>query len=139
MIVYYNDQFISKDEVRISPDDRGFLFADGVYEVMLAYRGCLFWFDDHLERLGRSLKEIQLDLPDLKRLREISEELLRRNDLTGADAKLYVQVTRGTAPRRHAFPGGSDGPTIYMSAEPFQRPLAELQDGIGIILVPDIR
>ncbi len=139
MIVYYNNQFIPKEEVRISPDDRGFLFADGVYEVILTYRGGLFRFDDHLERLGRSLGEIRIDSPDLDELQRVSEELLRRNALTGTNAKLYIQVTRGAVPRRHAFPDGGVQPTIYMSAEPFQRPLEELRGGVSIIMVPDIR
>jgi D-alanine transaminase len=139
MIVYYKDQFISKDEVGISPDDRGFLFADGVYEVVLAYRGGMFRFDDHLARLGRSLGEIRIDLPDLAGLCSIAEQLLLQNNLTSAEAKVYIQVTRGAAVRHHSFPEGGASPTLYIMADPFHRPVEDLEKGAAIILAPDIR
>ena len=66
MIVFFNHIFISKAQVRIEPDDRGFLFADGVYEVIRSYRGKLFKADEHITRLNRSLRYLRIDQVNLR-------------------------------------------------------------------------
>src|SRR6056297_2554707 len=104
MTVYFNGDFMDKDDVSISPDDRGFVFGDGVYEVLRAEDGQFFRPDDHVQRLRRSLREIRLDGVDVDGLRDALGELLVRNDLTAGHAKTYLQITRGAAPRQHAFP-----------------------------------
>jgi D-alanine transaminase len=139
MIVYFNGDFIPKDQVRLSPDDRGFLFADGVYEVIRYYNGKPFKADEHLRRLERSLTEIRIAGVDIEPLAEIAERLLQKNDLETRDATVYIQITRGTAPRKHAFPDNAVSPTVYLSAAPFQRDREKEERGVKVILVPDIR
>lgn len=139
MIVYFNGQFVPKEEVRISPDDRGFLFADGVYEVIASYNGRLFRPDEHFRRLERSLHELRIALPDLADLRRAAERLIEVNGLTRGDAAIYIQITRGVAPRNHAFPDPAVPPTVYANAFPFQPPHEAQERGIKVILVPDVR
>ena len=94
MLVYFNGRFMPKDEVRISPDDRGILFADGIYEVIRSYNGRLFQMQPHLERLDRSLRELRIPAPG-EDFTGISKKLLRDNGLSACDATVYIQITRG--------------------------------------------
>ena len=139
MIVYFNGEFRPKEEVRISPDDRGFLFADGAYEVIRSYDGKLFRLEAHLLRLENSLGALCIIAPNISELQEAAVQLVERNDLSRGDAALYIQVTRGVAPRKHAFPPANTPPTIYMSARPFHALHEEAEHGVRAILVPDIR
>jgi D-alanine transaminase len=101
-IVYLNGTYLPVNEAKISVMDRGFLFGDGVYEVIPAYGGVLFRLDGHLERLNNSLSSIRLPNPHTSaQWREILSGLLTK----GVDQSVYLQVTRGSAPKRdHAFP-----------------------------------
>src|ERR1043165_9268394 len=119
MIVHYNGSFVEKSEVAISPDDRGFLFADGVYEVIRAYRGKLFKCAEHLERLAHGLKELRIAGCDAAALESVANRLLKENGLEHSDAKAYIQITRGAAPRAHKFPPAGTPPTVYLEATPF--------------------
>jgi D-alanine transaminase len=139
MIVYLNGQFIPKDEARVSPDDRGFLFADGAYEVVRAYDGRFFKTQEHLTRLERSLRELRIAAPGTQSLGEVAAQLLHHNRLQDGDALLYIQVTRGAATRRHSFPDPAIPPTVYASASPFQQSREKWEGGVKAILVPDIR
>ena len=139
MIAYFNGRFIPKEDVKISPDDRGFLFADGAYEVIRSYRGKLFKIEEHLERLERSLSELLISVPSLIKLRDVSEQLIHRNNLENGDATLYIQVTRGVAPRKHEFPVKEISATVYVVASSFQPTIDNWENGTNIILVPDIR
>jgi len=139
MIVYFNGHFIPKEQVRISPDDRGFLFADGAYEVIRSYGGRLFRLDDHLARMGRSLRQLHIVAPDVRSFGGIAEELIRVNHPGEGDASLYIQVTRGAAPRRHTFPDGGSPPTIYACAAPLRPSPERWERGVKVVLVPDIR
>jgi len=118
MIVYFNGEFLAKEAVRISPDDRGFLLADGVYEVIRAYNGKLFQPDAHLQRLARSMHELRLPGPSPRELNDVAKHLLQDNNLTNGDATVYLQITRGAASRRHAFPQADTSPTVYVTASP---------------------
>ena len=139
MIAFFNGRYVEKDEIRISPDDRGFLFADGVYEVIRAYGGRLFRPGDHEARLVRSMREIRIDPPEGISFPDVARELLARNGLAGEDALVYIQVTRGAAPRRHAFPPAGAAPTVYAAASPFEAPRETQRRGARVILVPDTR
>lgn len=139
MIVYFNQQYLPKDEVRLSPDDRGFLFADGIYEVVRAYRGKLFQADAHRKRLDRSLFEMRLALPPEFDYEGVALRLLAENLLTEVDAVVYLQVTRGAALRKHAFPPADTPPTVYMTAYPVRTPSETWQTGASVILQPDTR
>jgi D-alanine transaminase len=139
MIAFFNGQFLPKDEVWISPDDRGFLFSDGAYEVIRAYTGQPFLMAEHLRRLRYSLGALRIALPEVEALQGVVEELIRRNDLTRDEATIYIQVTRGVAPRRHAFPPEATPPTRYVTATPFLPRRKKWEDGVAVITVPDIR
>jgi len=137
--IYLGGRFIPGVEAAISPLDRGFIFADGVYEVIRSYRGLLFELDAHISRLLRSLREIRIGQGAADGLREVFPELLERNGLSGSDALIYVQITRGAAPRAHLFPAENTAPTVYAHAVPFEPPVGQCDSGIPVILVPDTR
>lgn len=141
MIVYFNGMFMAKEEVRLSPDDRGFLFADSLYEVIRSYQGRLFMAEDHIARLNYGARQLQLQLADYTDLLDVAHELIGRNNLGSADATVYIQVTRGAAKRGHAFPVPNPEPTIYVAAAAFDdtRPQRHRQEGIHAITVPDQR
>ncbi len=139
-IVHLNGAYLPAEEARIPVTDRGFLFADGVYEVTPAYRGRFFLFERHLARLQRGLCELRIDF-DTRDLPAMHGELLRRNDLEGAEASIvYLQVTRGAAPRTHAFPKEPVAPTVYAFAKEYRRPSEERWErGFTAVTVPDRR
>lgn len=139
MTVYFNGDFIDKSEVSISPDDRGFVFGDGVYEVIRAEQGRLFQADAHFRRLERSLRKIRVHDVDLDALRDAVQSLLYHNDLQNGHAKIYLQVTRGAAPRQHAFPDVPTEPTVYATASPHEPPVDKWREGVSVILHPDRR
>lgn len=139
MTVYFNGEFVDKSEVAISPDDRGFVFGDGVYEVLRAEKGQLFQADAHFQRLERSLREIKIHGVDVGALRDAVSSLLYHNDLQDGHAKVYLQVTRGAAPRQHAFPDVPTEPTVYATASPHEPPRQKWRNGVSTILHPDRR
>lgn len=136
--VYFNGRYLPKAEVRLSPDDRGFLFADGVYEVVRSYAGRLFQAHAHLERLRRGLAALEIAYQDVDGLEGVFGELIARNALASGDASVYLQVTRGAAPRTHAFPDPPVAPTVYAEARPL-KPRGDPKQGVGVITVPDTR
>lgn len=138
MIVYFNGEFVPRAAVSISPDDRGFLLGDGVYEVIRSYNGRLFALKAHLKRLEYSLQQTRIERPAGVDFGGVAEELIRVNGLQDADALVYLQVTRGVAPRKHAFPPDTP-PTVYAFAAPFEPPREKWRSGVKVILVPDIR
>ena len=139
MIAYFNGRYLPKDEIHISPDDRGFLLADGVYEVIRSYNGALFQCAEHLGRLAIGLAALRITVVPSDELRQAAERLLQENELTTGDATVYLQVTRGVAPRRHRFPEPSTLPSVYVTVRQFQPYARELAEGGAAILVPDQR
>jgi D-alanine transaminase len=142
MLVYLNGTYLQGADARVSVNDRGFLFGDGVYEVTRALGGRLFAGDRHLRRLERGMRELELRWPegiDAAALRAVSERLLQENGLTDGEATVYAQITRGAAPRTHAFPPPGTAPTVYVAAAWFT-PQNELRErGAAAITIPDIR
>lgn len=104
MTVYWNGQFLPKDQVKVSPDDRGFLFGDGVYEVVRIYEGRFFEMAAHEQRLIESAEAIGLSLPNFKGMGEFALELLNHQSIPDGNGVLYYQISRGAAPRKHFFP-----------------------------------
>jgi D-alanine transaminase len=137
-IVYFNGEFIDKKEVKISPDDRGFLFADGVYEVVRWYKGSFFDMESHVTRLKRSLRELKLDWPEAENFPLFSGKLINLKQLDNSDAMVYLQVTRGASTRSHSFPFPEVTPTSYSFAWEFS-PDKKLKEGIKVLLKDDIR
>ena len=138
-IAYVNGAFVLMSDAKVSVLDRGFLFADGIYEVAAVLDGKLIDNASHLARLQRSVGEIALALPEtLERIAELQKELIARNNLV--DGMVYLQVTRGSAPvRDFAFPKEVK-PTLVMftSAKDIVN-AASAKTGVGVITVPDIR
>ncbi|MDZ7263426.1 MAG: D-amino-acid transaminase [candidate division KSB1 bacterium] len=139
MIAYINGQYLPKDEIRISPDDRGFLFADGAYDVIRCYEGKLFQAEAHIRRLARSISELRIECSAIDTLQQVAEELIQQNHLTSGQAIVYFQITRGAAPRTHRFPSPPVPATVYAFAARFQPHQKELDNGTRIILVSDTR
>jgi D-alanine transaminase len=137
--VYLNGQFIQSDKAAISPDDRGFLFGDSIYEVTRWYGGYFLDLPGHAARLRRSLKETRIEWDEQDRIEELSEELIHRNGLGGECAIVYFQVTRGAAPRSHAFPRPPVKPTVYGYARRHSIDTLACERGVGLWLVPDPR
>ncbi|MDY0065260.1 MAG: D-amino acid aminotransferase [Steroidobacteraceae bacterium] len=139
-ICYLNGAYLPLSEARISPLDRGFLFADSVYEVLPVYGGRMFRFCEHFDRLARSLNEIRLASPHThEQWLGLLEELIRRNG--GGDMYVYVQVTRGAdRGRNHAFPAPPAAPTVFAMAAPLPATSSELRtQGLSAITVQDFR
>jgi D-alanine transaminase len=139
-IAYVNGAFVPLSEAKVSVLDRGFLFADGIYEVAAVLDGKLIDNASHLARLQRSVGEIALALPEsLERIQEIERELVKRNNLV--NGMVYLEVTRGAdSGRDFAFPKTNVRPTLIMFTsvkDIVNAPAAKT--GIGVITVPDIR
>jgi D-alanine transaminase len=124
-LIYLNGAYLPKAEAVLSVEDRGFVFGDGVYEVVPVFRGVPFLMAEHLERLSDGLRELAIDF-QVTSVEPILRELIARNDLGhAAIAVFYLQVTRGAAPRTHFFPPEGTRPTVFATARPFTRPDSE--------------
>lgn len=135
---YVNGRYLPHSDAAVHIEDRGYQFADGVYEVVPVFNGVLVDEDLHLDRLERSLGALRIAMPMARAsLKLVSHELIRRNDLTYGF--LYMQVTRGVAPRDHKFPTAAT-PALVMTTRQM-KPHSEkiLREGVSVITVSDIR
>jgi D-alanine transaminase len=141
-VVYVNGKFVPRRDAVVSVEDRGFVFGDGVYEVLRAIRGRLFATRFHNERLARSLDGIRINLSrndTPSSFVDIGKQLLRENGLLDGEATLYIQVTRGATTRAHYFPPPDIAPSVYISVASFT-PNADLAErGAAAISHPDLR
>ncbi|HJU72383.1 MAG TPA: aminotransferase class IV [Gemmatimonadaceae bacterium] len=139
-VVYLNGQFLPRSEAKLSVDERAFFFGDGVYEVTRAIGGRLFEWSRHLKRLERGLREMRLT-PSITgdELESISLRLLRDNDLVDGEAAVYLEITRGAAPRTHHFPPPGTPCTIFLSASKFTPPHDVRAKGGTAVTFPDFR
>jgi D-alanine transaminase len=133
-----NGDIMERSEAKVDLEDRGYQFGDGVYEVIRIYNGKMFTAEQHLERFFKSAESIAISFPYTKpQLKEMLEELLVKNNLvTGT---IYMQVTRGIAPRNHVFPTGNVTPTLVAYTIKAERPLENMKSGVKTILTEDIR
>jgi len=138
-IAYVNGAFVPLSEAKVSVLDRGFLFADGIYEVAAVMEGKLIDNDSHLARLERSVGEIKLPLPEtIARIKEIQHELVKRNRLE--NGLVYMEVTRGADKGRDfVFPKGIKPTLVMFTSVKDIVNAASAKTGIGVITVPDIR
>jgi D-alanine transaminase len=114
-IVYLDGRFLPEDQAAVSPFDRGFLFADAIYEVVRFDRGRPYRITEHLERMREGLLAIRIAAgPEF--FPDVARRLLAENGLAEADALVYAQVSRGAAPRYHAFPPEGTRPTVFAFA-----------------------
>jgi D-alanine transaminase len=136
-MMYYKNRFLEKTNVSISPDDRGYYFGDGIYEVFRFYNRTIYEKDAHLQRLVRSADEVRIALPEpIEAIDAIIEKLLDMQPFT--EGTIYLQITRGEAPRAHPFPKSAASVMMASCAE-VVRPLHMLQHGISAITMDDIR
>jgi D-alanine transaminase len=139
-IAYVNGRYGPLAEAAVHVEDRGFQFADGVYEVWAVLGGRLSDSAGHFERLERSLGELQIAQPmGRAALKQVLRETIRRNRIR--DGLVYLQVTRGQARRDHAFPDPAPTPTVIVTAKPLDFPLIErkARAGVSVISLPDNR
>lgn len=138
-VVYLDGEYVRLGDARVSVLDRGFIFGDGIYEVVPAYGAKPFRMEAHLSRLMRSLAEIRIDTgfarEDWKRL---WLDMLARSG-EGRDCMVYLQVTRGVAKREHGFPGIPVPPTIFCMVTPFVRARVARESGLRTISLEDGR
>jgi D-alanine transaminase len=142
VLCYLNGQFLPRAEASIPVEDRGFIFGDGVYEVWRVVNGRLFENERHLERLRYGLRELRIPTPaiaDGDEIARIATHILRDNDLMEGEATLYVEVTRGVAPRTHAFPAKPVEATVFVMANRFNPPEDVRARGASAITMTDIR
>jgi D-alanine transaminase len=138
-IAYVNGRFAPHREASVHIEDRGYQLADGVYEVCAVKEGRLLDAEGHFARLDRSLAELSIAAPASHgALKLVMAELLRRNRIK--DGMIYLQITRGVAPRDHAFPAGVQ-PSLVMTAKSIDYAKAEerAREGIKVISLPDLR
>lgn len=137
-IVYVNGDYVPEDEAKISVFDRGFLFADGVYEVTSVLDGKLIDFEGHVTRLARSLSELEMANPvTAAELLAIHKELIARNDLT--EGGIYLQVTRGAADRDFLFPAEPKPTLVLFTMAMNLTGSAKAEHGIKVISIDDLR
>ncbi len=141
MTVYLNGEFIDEDRAMVPVADRGFLFADGVYEVVRVYGGEPCFMEPHLARMSYGLSELRIPFHDVDALADVSRELIDRNDLGSSDAAIYIQATRGApGKRKHAFPDGRIAPTVYATAHEHDRhPSSYFAEGVEAVTTSDTR
>jgi D-alanine transaminase len=138
-VVYLNGEYLREEQAQVSVHDRGFLFGDGIYEMIPVYAGRPFRVVEHLQRLANSLEEVGISNPcDQEKWLDIFATLLERNG--DGDQKIYLQVTRGAPPaREHKFPVGVK-PTVMVSSKTLYAPADKLQDrAASAIVCEDIR
>ena len=137
--VYLNGEFLRVDEAKISVLDRGFIFGDGIYEVVPVYQGNAFRMAEHLNRLDRSLAALRIGQPfDRAGWIDLIQQLLSRSNLD--TCIVYLQVTRGVAKRDHQFPATPVAPTVFGMISPWSPPpAAQRTQGLTAISIPDER
>ena len=136
-IAYVNGRYVPHRAAQVHIEDRGYQFADGIYEVVAVRHGRLVDEGPHLDRLDRSLAEMRMAAPMARApLRHAMREVIRRNRV--ADGIVYMQVTRGAAPREHAFPKAAK-PALVITAKRLLPKFAQMEKGVSVITLPDIR
>lgn len=136
--VLLNESFVDEQDAKVAYNDRGYNFGDGIYEYVRIYDGKLFTAKEHFERLLRSASEIGLDLNHtVASLTTLVREFAQVNKVTNGG--VYIQVTRGAAPRDHAFPTPSVEPVLTGFVKSYDRPFKALDEGVAVVTTEDIR
>ncbi len=137
-VVYLNGHYVALSEAHISVLDRGFIFGDGIYEVIPAYGGHPFRLKHHLQRLANNLSEIRINNPlTLEQWQTAIATVIERNQLD--DQSVYLQITRGVAPRDHRFPEQSQPTVVIMTSELKTVSEEKVKQGVKAVTLPDNR
>ncbi|MFL2099201.1 D-amino-acid transaminase [Desemzia sp. FAM 23989] len=140
MKVIWNDQIVDRSEVKIDMEDRGYQFADGIYDVVRAYNGQFFTLDEHVDRFFSGMNKIDLEAPFTKdELKSRLKELIQINKIDTGN--VYFQISRGiSSPRDHIFPDPTDVPPVFTaSTTVVPRNQVKMTNGITAGIVPDTR
>ncbi len=137
-IAYVNGRYVPHKHAQVHIDDRGYQFGDGIYEVCAVRGGAMVDCDPHLDRLDRSLREMRMAAPMTRgALKTVMNETIRRNLVV--DGIVYLQMTRGVAPRDHAFPKAPETQVVVTARNAKPHPAAYVEDGVKAVTAPDIR
>ncbi len=137
-LAYVEGEFVPLSDAKVSIEDRGFVFADGVYEVIVAYNGRPFRLAEHLARLMKSAEAILLPLPmHANEMQKVLEDGIRQSGFQ--DTNIYLQVTRGVAPRAHSFPAGVKSNFVATFRAKQEIPDETREKGVSVITTEEIR
>ena len=137
-IAYVNGHYVPHARAQVHIDDRGYQFGDGIYEVCAVRSGAMIDDGPHLDRLERSLREMRMEMPMSRAaLKIVMNETIRRNLVN--DGIVYLQMTRGVAPRDHAFPKAPVTQVVVTARNAKPHPAAAVEDGVKAVTVADIR
>ena len=138
MLYFIDGKFTKKEDLKISIDDRGYYFGDGVYEVVKVYNNELYTAKEHFSRLFESARKIKLTIPYTEQeLIDVARELIGKNNVS--DGHIYLQVTRGSSDRQHNFPAPAVQAIVTAYAVAATRPLGDMEKGVSVKSVDDIR
>ncbi len=137
-LAYLNGWLGPLEDAVVSVNDRGYIFGDGVYEVIRVYNGVMFAWEEHLQRLAVSAEAVEIALPwSLTELKDIAEDVLSKSGIK--EAMIYIQVTRGTAPRNH-LPEAGLRPSLLVTVRHIPEiPPVLYSEGVKVITVPEFR
>jgi len=136
--VLWNDRLVKDEEIRLSKEDRGYQFGDGIYEVIRVYEGNMFTATEHIDRLYESADKIKLVIPFTKDVfHKMMYDLIEVNEVT--TGQVYVQITRGSSARTHQFPTSGVDPVITAYTKEVERPVTQMANGVSAKTVEDVR
>jgi D-alanine transaminase len=141
MILYVNGQYVPRELALIPVEDRGFIFGDGIYEGVRAVGTRMFEWAAHADRMENGLRGLRINFTraQIDALEAVCERLVRDNDFADGEAFLYLQVSRGAAPRTHFFPPATVAPTVFVSASKLVVPRKMRDEGCSAVTFPDMR
>lgn len=141
MIMYLNGQYVPRESALIPVEDRGFIFGDGIYEGVRAVGGKMFEWAPHAERMDNGLKGLRINFnrAQIDALEAVCERVVQENGLVDGEAFLYLQVSRGAAPRTHHFPPATVPPTVFVAASKLVVPRKMRDEGCSAVTFPDMR
>ncbi|TAA69779.1 D-amino-acid transaminase [Planococcus salinarum] len=135
--ILHNEEFIQEDELKISKEDRGYQFGDGIYEVIRVYGGNLYTAKEHIDRFYESAEKVKILVPYTKDVfHKLMYDLVEKNEIT--NGQVYVQITRGSFVRQHQFPDSSS-PVVVAYTKTVERPVELMQNGARAKFIEDMR
>lgn len=141
MIFYLNGQYIPREQALIPVEDRGFIFGDGIYEGVRSVGGKMYEWAAHADRFENGLNGLRINFnrAQIDALEAVCERVVQENGLGDGEAFLYLQVSRGAAPRTHFFPAATVPPTVFVSASKLVVPRKMRDEGCSAVTFPDMR
>ncbi|WP_019412451.1 D-amino-acid transaminase [Paenisporosarcina sp. TG20] len=136
--VLWNDRLVKDEDIKLSKEDRGYQFGDGIYEVIRIYNGNMFTAQEHIDRFYESADKIKIVIPYTKDLfHKMIYDLIEANEVTSG--QVYVQITRGATPRLHHFPITPVETVLTAYTKEYKRPVTEMVNGVAVKTIEDIR